>query len=270
MSLENGILYKSILLPIEQEGSYTVLGTIIYALIALALLYLIYKVVRKYVKFDFKFFFQLIPFIFLGASLRAFVDNGYLERTFWTISPGLYLLISGTFFLSLAVSLLIQKYKKVEYWKSNFILGVISIFILYGFVATKIRLENFYVAFFCITTFLAITYLIFVLFKKLKLKVFKNKLSFSAIASQIFDGTNTSIILAFVSGYEKHPIPRVLIEKTGTSFIFLPIKIIIALVAVYLIYTQIEDKELRNLLLMSIAVLGFAQGLRNLLSLILM
>ena len=44
---------------------------------------------------------------------------------------------------------------------------------------------------------------------------------------------------------------------------------IIALVAVYLICTQIKEKELRNMLLITIAVLGFAQGLRNLLSLIL-
>ncbi len=266
--MANGILYKSIILPIQQEESYTILGTVIYALIAIALLYLIYRLMKNRVSFDFKFFLQLIPFIFLGASLRAFVDHDFLARTFWLISPGIYLLIAGVFFLCLAISLLAERARKWDYWKVNFLIGFVTLLAAWLFVAEKVQLQNGKILLACLTLFLALVVLMFFIFKRLNWKVFYNRISFSAIASQIFDGGNTSVILALTPAYEKHPIPSFLIEKLG-SWIFLPVKIAVVLIAVWLIYTQIKDKELRNLLLIAIAVLGFSQGLRNLISLIL-
>ena len=38
-------------------------------------------------------FYSIIPFIFLGSSTRALVDNGILPKTVFLITPGLYILI---------------------------------------------------------------------------------------------------------------------------------------------------------------------------------
>jgi uncharacterized membrane protein len=74
----------------------------------------------------------------------------------------------------------------------------------------------------------------------------------------------------FFGGVEKHPIPRYFIEHFGTGLVFYPLKLLVLLPAIYLIFTELKDrKQLRNFLLISIAVLGFAEGLRNFITLIL-
>ena len=58
-------------------------------------------------------------------------------------------------------------------------------------------------------------------------------------------------------------------ESSGTEASFFVLKLMFLIPAIYVIVTQIEDKELRDYLLISIAILGFAEGLRNIISLIL-
>ncbi|MBT4248692.1 DUF63 family protein, partial [Candidatus Woesearchaeota archaeon] len=49
----------------------------------------------------------------------------------------------------------------------------------------------------------------------------------------------------------------------------LPLKLIVVIPAIYVISTELKDKQLRNFLLIAIAVLGLGEGIRNLISLIL-
>jgi len=94
------------------------------------------------------------------------------------------------------------------------------------------------------------------------------KTNLAAYSAQAFDAINTAFLLTFFGGFEKHVLPRYIIEKTGTPFSFIPLKL---LIIVPILYFLAKDKEnnLSKLIIIAIFVLGLAQGLRNLISVIL-
>lgn len=250
--------------PLYAAHAYNLVNTTVYALIALAGLYLIYRLL-KHMKFDinFKFFISMIPFIILGASIRAFVDNNYLPNNFWFVSPGIWMLVATLFLLTFLVSYLIAK---LSYWKLCLIKGSISVIVAYGLVFDKIQISNLTGA----AAILIMFSIIASVFYFSKIKWLTSNLSFVALSAHLFDATNTSIIVDFFGGIEKHPIPRFFINLSGTAFSFFFLKLIVLIPALYLIFTELKDKkQLRNFLLIAIAVLGFSEGLRNFISLIL-
>ena len=72
-------------------------------------------------------------------------------------------------------------------------------------------------------------------------------------------------------GYaEKHPIPRFFFDTFGTSAVFLPIKLILACLVIYLIDISFREElkdypNLRGLIKVVIIVLGLAPGTRDML-----
>ena len=102
---------------------------------------------------------------------------------------------------------------------------------------------------------------------KFKQDWFKNKLTIFAYTGQLFDAVNTALILSLFGGFEKHVLPRFVIEKTSSSFSFIPLKLAIVVPILYFL-NKSEDKEFSRLILLAIFVLGFAQGLRNLIGVI--
>ena len=136
-------LDKYFINPIYLDSGYNFVNTIVYAIIALVLLYGIYKGLEKLnVKIDRKFFYALLPFIVFGASLRAFVDNGLVSLNFWTVSPGIWMLVTGIFLLCFAISLTIEKYTKRDYWKTNIGIGLGIVFALYFWYWKEIGFAN--------------------------------------------------------------------------------------------------------------------------------
>ena len=60
-----------------------------------------------------KFFIALLPFIFLGSTVRAFVDANILPYTPYTVSPGIYLFTAALFFISFGISYHLSKKSKI-------------------------------------------------------------------------------------------------------------------------------------------------------------
>jgi len=111
----------------------------------------------------------------------------------------------------------------------------------------------------------AISISTYFIFNKLKWKWITDRFGFSAFFAHLLDATGTSFILYLVGGWEKHPIPRFFIENFS-PFSFIPLKLLVIIPAIYLISTEIKDKELRNYLLIAITILGLAETLRNIIT----
>src|SRR3989344_9647340 len=115
---------KYFLNPIYQNEGYNLVNTITYGLIALAALYVIYKVFQRLkFKIDFNFLLAAVPFVVLGSSLRAFVDHGFYKITFWTVAPGIYIIIAAVFLVILLGSVYLEKHTKVPYWQATLLIG---------------------------------------------------------------------------------------------------------------------------------------------------
>jgi uncharacterized membrane protein len=261
---------KYYLLPIKFNEGYNFVNSITYALIAVGILYVIYKGMEKAnIKANFKFFIGLFPFIVLGSSIRAFVDHSLYAYNFWTVSPGIYLLIAGIFATCFAIGLIIQKFRNIEFWKTMFGAGLLLNITNFASVATKLKFEN--LPYGALIVFLAVitTLALYLAFKKLNWSWATKKISFLPFIAHMLDASATFVAVDFLGAVEEHPLPVAATSFFGTAAVMYLLKLIVLIPAVWLINKEIQNKNFRNYLFIAIATLGFAEGMRDLLTMIL-
>ena len=260
-------LNKYIIEPIYTDAPYNFVNTILYALIAIAALFGIYKILQKLkINVDIRFFYALLPFIVLGSSIRAFVDHNILGYKFWFVSPGIYLLVAGLFLGVFFLSHVLEKHTKVTFWKRVFTSGVSLNVIVWAYaLAHGLRFENFKFGLAILGLAALSSAIIYVVFKKLKIR---NKVSFLPFPAHMLDASATFIAVDFLGAVEKHPLPTIINNLAGTAAIMYALKLIVLIPLVYLLNKEVKDKNLANYFLIAVAVLGFAQGLRDLLTIL--
>lgn len=250
-----------------KQTSFNVVNTVTYAIIAIIALYIIYKVFNRFkVKFDIKFFLSILPFILIGSGTRALVDNEYINESFWLVTPGIYLVVAALFLSVYLICFLLGKKLNFKEWKACGIIGIIllvSLFLIY-----RVKLNHVWILFVILGLATVISLSIGFVFNLLKQKNFTKKLSLMTIFGHMVDASATFVAVDFFNAWEKHPLTRFFNDFTGTAASFFILKLMVVIPAVYLITTEIEDKNFRNFLLIALATLGLAEGLRNTLSLI--
>jgi uncharacterized membrane protein len=100
------------------------------------------------------------------------------------------------------------------------------------------------------------------------MSIYTNPTNLLIIFGQMFDATATYIGVDFYNYSEKHPIPDFLFQTFGTSAVFLPIKLILALVIIYLIDISFKKElaeypNLKGLIKIIVIVLGLGPGTRD-------
>jgi len=250
-----------------KQAGFNYINTLTYAIIALVVIYIIYKLFNKLkIKFNMKFFIAMVPFILLGSGLRALVDHKYIETSFWLVTPGIYLLISGSFLITYLFCFFLGKKFKFKEWKVCAAIGLIAFLVLFGI--NDVEFIQSWVFFVILGLAIGISFIIKLILKHTKLKNLTKKLNFMPILAHMVDASATFIAVDFFGAWEKHPIPRIVNEFTGTASSLFLLKLAVVIPAIYLITTEIEDKNFRNFLLIALATLGLAEGLRNALTLI--
>lgn len=250
--------------PIKFEQGYTYINTIVYALVAFGFLVGLSKIFKKTkTKINPSFFLALTPFIILGSFGRVLVDKNLLPRTFWTVSPGVYLSVAILFILAFLVGTIVNQDTNKIIFRAGSIFLILSIIYAYPIRFVNIGFASLFVLIFGISVLISYSIL-----KGLDWLWALKPLNFIAISAQLFDAINTSFLVQFFGAVEKHPLPRTVMEFFGNAFVFIPLKLFVILSAIYFINKEVKDKTLRRLLILSIAILGTAQGLRNILGFI--
>ncbi len=266
--------------PIKYGTGYNIVNTLTYAIILIIAIIGVYKLLKKMrIKIDRNFFYAVIPFIALGSILRVYED--FLEatgsasgplvivaadgtvRNLLLVTPLMYITIFLVTLFSLVISLLIQKFAKIEYNKMWFVIGtVLSLFIL-----LLIPFKNFSGVAMIFGILLAIGIAIFAVKKYAQIK--NNKIekllsneNYLLVMSQMFDASATFVALSFFSYFEQHVLPSFFIDIFGPIALFF-LKLPIILLAVYYIDKEVADNEKRTFLKMAVLVLGMAPGLRD-------
>jgi uncharacterized membrane protein len=83
------------------------------------------------------------------------------------------------------------------------------------------------------------------------------------IYAHMLDASSTYIGVDWFSYYEKHVVPTFLIDLTGTAAVMFPLKLLILLPVLKLIDRSLEDPSLRNLIKLTLIILGLAPAVRN-------
>jgi len=241
---------------------YNLLNTVVFGILLGIFVILIIKMFNYIHKDPKDLIIPVLPFIFFGSSTRALVDNGIYPLSYLLITPGIYFITGFATILTLLVSVYIEKKTNFDYRYFILIVGVIIC------IPNILKIPHInLVALIQVLGSWAIVSSVFILFRN-KWSLIKDKFNLSVLLAQIFDASATFIAIDFYPYGEQHVLPNALINITGTALVMFPLKIVIILLALYVIDSYIQDKTIKNMLKLAIFILGISTGLRDLLSLI--
>jgi uncharacterized membrane protein len=252
--MKNGLnqwFYEYFLKPIEAKTGYNLVNTTVYAVIAIAVLYLIYLWwKRERIRFsDLKE--KVVPFVVFGSVKRVItdaVDAGILKGGIYNlyaynvvnVSPGIYITIGILFILAYYV----EKKWGIKATDIGWLLAGFHFLLL----LPALRFWGFLIP----VLFLALLPLPFV----------KPDYRFP-IFSQALDGGATFFAVEFLGYGEQHVLTRFIGEHFGYIWFY-----ILKVVLTYVVLKYTEKDEMKDLIWATVVVIGLAPGLRDLLRII--
>ncbi|MDR3291206.1 MAG: DUF63 family protein [Methanobrevibacter sp.] len=244
-------------------SGYTLLNTIIYGIMLVLIIFGLIKLFKKLGKDPTELIFYVIPFIFIGSCIRAFVDNGILPYNWFLITPGIYFIVGSTTILSLLLGIYFEKKRNINYKKVLFLIGIILLIPIF----VGINRINIISSLEIIAIWTVLTILFFLIGKFFYL--YKDKYNLAIISAHILDGSSTFVAVDLYGYSEQHVIPNLIYKETLTAVSIFPLKIIVISLSLYVIEKYVDDDVIKGLLKLAIFILGLAPGLRNLLTLFL-
>ncbi len=249
--------------PIYNKSGYTLIQEVVYGVLLFVMVYIFYLILSKLLKIniDDKFALTTVFYVILISLLRSMTDAGVLPHTFYTVTPGIVIVL-GLYYL---INLIITGYLfKENYYKYSIIMALIPT-LLFGLIFLA-NITQFFALIQIIIMIVVIYGIILYLLNNvqyIKEKLGFNKIDKYTILGQLVDGVATSVGMASGKYWEQHPTPRFFMDLFG-PYIMIPLKLTVVFTVLYILNKSVEDKDLRNIVKITIMALGFAPGLRNL------
>ena len=263
-------------------SGYTIFNTVVYTLILVIFILAIIKMFRKIEIDPISIFYSIIPFIFLGSSTRALVDNGIYPKTIFLITPGLYILVGMITIFSFLFSIYLFNKKGIDYRYTLLFLGILfSIPNIIFFSNVNFTAIAYVILTWILVSIIFLAMAFFVLYIKNIIvenngeknisntleKIKKYKINFSILLAHLFDASTTYVAVEYYNYYEQHVLPNAINQLFDTYLTLFPMKIIVIVAVLYIIDQYFDDLMIKNLLKLTVFVLGLAPGLRNILTL---
>ncbi|MEM4633623.1 MAG: DUF63 family protein [Candidatus Anstonellaceae archaeon] len=276
--------------PIFDRVGYNPVNTAVYAAIALASIYLIWKVLHKRYDFSSKeFLYGALAFVLLGSTSRVLTDLsdagairvasnwggeigglysaldawGIFDYGYLTVTPGIYIVIAILFLLSIAIGMVMKRplfpaIAGIALWIPCFLLLIpFMAHFLYALLALGMALGGAAAMFWLIR------------------KAFGEETGvhpFLSIFGQALDGAATFVVIDIFGKttgkayFEQHVLSSAIGHATPLGFgLFFLLKLVLATAITYLIFKENMRGDERALAFVVIAIMGFAPGIRNLL-----
>ncbi|MFX0122665.1 MAG: DUF63 family protein [Candidatus Hodarchaeota archaeon] len=284
------------------EQGYNFYNTIVYTTIGILAIFLIGKIIVRVnhkgverwgedhfipVQMDSKFFISILPFIFIGSTLRALQDIADQDKI---ISPyeifGLRIFVTPyvyviTILLALSIGIAsiiisqeyLSSFRHFSDWRTTFLtIGIIIEIML--FLPIVFLLTDFYyigggvIILILSGSFGILFHITATLFtRKYIPDAIIQKEEVLAMITQMFDAFNTVIAIEFFNYQEKHYLPAILFNTPFGAWPFLILKFGVVLFFIYAV-RGFENKELQKWLLWVVFLLGLATGTRDFLRLV--
>jgi len=286
-----GVLQEYFVSPIFERSGYNAINTLAYAAIALIAIYAIWRLTKKY-GFDFSgrdFLYGVGAFVLFGSTCRVLTDlsdagafssmatangalgplyarlsgEGIFTYGYLTVTPGIYIVTAALFLLSIAIGAAMKNsrfpaFAGLALWLPCAIL-LLPFAEHFGFVLLGIAIA-------AIGSGIAAVAL--GKFGKMELDLHQKL----AIFGQALDGAATFVVIDVFSRqtgrvyFEQHVLSSGIGEATPFGFLlFFGVKVALASAIVYLLSKEKIGGSDRALVLIVVAIMGFAPGIRDLL-----
>lgn len=284
------------------EQGYNFYNTIVYITLGILAIFLIGKIIVRVnqkgverwgedhfipVQMDSEFFVSILPYIFIGSTLRALQDIAdqnkvispyeiFRLRIF--VTPYVYII---TILLALTVGIIsiiisqeyLKKAQRFSNWRTTFLtIGIIIEVILFLPIVFLLT-DPYFIGGGAII--LILTGIFGVLFnftatrfsQRFIPEAIVRKEEVLAMITQMFDAFNTVIAIEFFNYQEKHYLPAILFDTPVGAWPFLILKFGVVLFFIYAV-RGIENEDIQKWLLWVVFLLGLATGTRDFLRLV--
>ncbi|MBW6517697.1 MAG: DUF63 family protein [ANME-2 cluster archaeon] len=266
-----GFIYQYYIDPIIHDTGYNPVNTVTWAIILGLCLFGVLKLLDKLdVKADWDFVKAIIPFILAGSTLRVFEDAELFSPPlqYLFITPPIYILMFLITVLLLVLSIGLQKAGYVKDWKKAFgAAGVLWVLANLYILLSYESITNIKALVIIPVLGTALAALVTLVASRTGYTMFTRRVNITILLAHMLDASSTFFGVDFLGYYEKHVVPSFLIDLTGTASIMFPLKLMIFIPVIYILDTQFDDddesKRLRDLVKLTIIVLGLAPATRN-------
>ncbi|MCL7475711.1 MAG: DUF63 family protein [ANME-2 cluster archaeon] len=266
-----GFFYQYYIDPIIYDTGYNPVNTVTWAIILGLCLFGVLKLLDKLdVKADWDFVKAIIPFILAGSTLRVFEDAELFSPPlqYLFITPPIYILMFLITVLLLVLSIGLQKAGYVKDWKKAFgAAGVLWVLANLYILLSYESITNIKALVIIPVLGTALAALVTLVASRTGYTMFTRRVNITILLAHMLDASSTFFGVDILGYYEKHVVPSFLIDLTDTASIMFPLKLMIFIPVIYILDTQFDDddesKRLRDLVKLTIIVLGLAPATRN-------
>ncbi len=267
----NQVFYRYYIDPIVYDIGYNPVNTITWAVLLVVCIFLVSKLWEIWDErwgADRDFVLTLIPYIFVGASMRVMEDAEVFD------APLRYLFITPlNFFTTVALSsviLLISvatsaklSLERGSYKKIFVPAGVVWCFLNVWVLLSEEEVILWWIPFTVLGIVALILFSIYLIARVYEVQFLKERLNLCILGAHLMDAASSHIGIDFLSYGGKHVVERILLEHTGTAVCIYPVELFVLFPALWLIDKHIEKESIRMVLLGVILVLGLAPAVRN-------
>ncbi len=261
----------------EQYAPYNIYNTAVYAIIALAAVYVIFRLLQKHkVAVDNRFYYAILPFIAFGGLLRVAQDGGLLPRSVFIaglelhpfVTPGIYFLtfavLAAAYFLVRAAGAKNEKAYSRTMLAGGILAALAFVWLLKdlgGLVTTEGVSFAVYIALLALLPPL--------LFELIKRRYNKGaieelrRMEQFTVFSQSLDGAATFVGVNFAGYGEQHIVANTVFEMFGNPLAFYVLKMLFVLAVIFVARREVEKRDEHVYLLLLITIFGLAPGIRD-------
>lgn len=256
---------------------YNAVNTIVYVSILLAMAFLVVFpfLDRKGIKFSKEFAVSLLPYIFLGSSLRLLVSDNCnaawgicfqkalnpLESGFWFFTPGVWITTFAVTIVGLFTA------KKVSGKNFEKVFGAIGLlFLLPVLVFDFLHFSRLAVFFGTLMLAIGIGLAVKIIVDRFtKTRLLKDRMNFLAMQGQVMDAVPTTIATTFFGFSEQHPLSAGILSINPALFLIVKTGLVLAIL--HFADKDIQNENQKGFFKTFLTIIGFATGTASLLKL---
>ncbi|MEA3281535.1 MAG: DUF63 family protein [Euryarchaeota archaeon] len=261
-----GFVNKYYWTPIMTDSGYNIVNTLTWAMVLVLCVYSLHslKVFKRLgVTIDQRFVIGVVCYVLFGSSLRVLVDADIFAPPlkYILITPNIYFVVFAITIVSLMLSLYIYKER---YYISFAAIGLGFASVNIGVLLLTEGIAHPGEALLIVALAVLITASIYAGAGFAKIGFLRGRFNIAILGAHLLDASSTTVAIDFLTGYSgKHIVENYLIELTGTGAAMYPLKLLLLTPMLYLIDSEFDEIELRDLLKLVVLVLGLAPGCRN-------
>ena len=256
---------------IINDSSYNHIDMLTYVIILFAGVYATLKLLNKLrIKVDEDFVIATLPYIFMGSVFRVIEDADMLSPPikYLFITPLIFFVVFAICLVALVYTRQFERIGKVK----NYIRIYSAVGVLFSLAGIFILILDSYKVQFDVVVYsllpaAALTGIIQKLSPAIGMAYLRSRVYSFVIFSFLLDSFTTYIGVDLLGYTNKHPFSSFLTSIFGTGFVLVPLSLILVMLIILMLEKEswkVEDEK--YMLILTLIVLGFSMGARNLLA----